>query len=69
MDNIIGLVIGVMVTVIMLYAVVLPTINTSINGAAGVAANLTSAQYTLTLVIPTLLITTVVVFIARGMLG
>jgi hypothetical protein len=68
MDNIIGLLIGVMVTVIILYNVALPTINTALYGA-GSTANLSAQNVGLSAVIPTLLITTIVVYVVRGMLG
>lgn len=67
MDNIVGLLIGVMVCIIILYNVTLPTVNTSVYGSS--AANLTATNLSLTTVIPTLLITTVVVYVVRGMLA
>ena len=69
MDNIVGLLIGVMVCIIVLYNVALPTINTSINTSGPGTANLSTANYNLSLVIPTLLITTIIVFVVRGMLA
>jgi hypothetical protein len=69
MDNIVGLLIGVMVCIIVLYNVALPTINTSINTSGAGTANLSTANYNLSLVIPTLLITTIIVFVVRGMLA
>jgi type II secretory pathway component PulF len=69
MENIVGILIGVMVCVIILYNVVLPTVNTALNGAGAASANLSASNYTLSGVIPTLLIVSVVVFVVRGMLG
>ncbi|QLJ53492.1 MAG: hypothetical protein Sv326_1317 (plasmid) [Candidatus Fermentimicrarchaeum limneticum] len=69
MENIVGILIGVMVCVIILYNVVLPTVNTALNGAGATSANLTASNYTLSGVVPTLLITSVIVFVVRGMLG
>jgi hypothetical protein len=69
MDNIVGLLIGVMVCIIVLYNVALPTINTSINTSGAGIANLSTANYNLSLVIPTLLIMTIIVFVVRGMLA
>lgn len=69
MDNVVGTLIGVMVCVIILYNVALPTINTSINTSGAGTANLSTQNYNLSLVIPTLLITTIVVYVVRSMLA
>jgi hypothetical protein len=69
MENLIGLFIGVMVSIIVLFNVTLPTINTALYGSGAGAANVSASNLTLSGVIPTLLITCVVVYVVRGMLG
>lgn len=70
MDNIIGLFVAIMVAMIVTYNVVLPTFNSSVVTANNTAThNMTAGNFALTNVIPTLIITTVVVFVVRGMLA
>ncbi len=68
MDNLVGVFVGVLVIVIILYNVTLPTMNTAVYGS-GAAANLSAQNLTLTGTIQTLLVTTVIVYVVRAMLG